>query len=303
MSHTSQPLKLSTAAILTLPPLLWAGNAIVGRMVHDLISPFALNFLRWAIAFTQQLPLAGWVLRRDSAVWPQWRQFALLGLLGIGCYNALLYLALKTSTPLNATLVGSSMPVWMLAVGRICWGIAVSRRQLLGAVLSVLGVAVVLSRGDPQVLRQLQLVPGDLFMVLATMLWAFYTWLLSRTTVSPQLRSDWSGFLLAQMVFGLMWSGLFTGLEAASGRFQLQPGWPLLGALLFIAIGPAILAYRFWGLGVQRSSPSVAGFFGNLMPLFTALLSIPQLGQTPQLYHGLAFALIVGGIMVSSRRG
>jgi drug/metabolite transporter (DMT)-like permease len=265
MSHTSQPLKLSTAAILTLPPLLWAGNAIVGRMVHDLISPFALNFLRWAIA--------------------------------------LLYLALKTSTPLNATLVGSSMPVWMLAVGRICWGIAVSRRQLLGAVLSVLGVAVVLSRGDPQVLRQLQLVPGDLFMVLATMLWAFYTWLLSRTTVSPQLRSDWSGFLLAQMVFGLMWSGLFTGLEAASGRFQLQPGWPLLGALLFIAIGPAILAYRFWGLGVQRSSPSVAGFFGNLMPLFTALLTIPLLGQTPQLYHGLAFALIVGGIMVSSRRG
>ena len=66
--------------------------------------------------------------------------------------------------------------------------------------------------------------------------------------------------------------------------------------------GPAILAYRFWGLGVQRSSPAVAGFFGNLMPLFTALLSIPLLGQTPQLYHGLAFALIVGGIMVSSRR-
>ena len=155
----SQPLKPSTAAILTLPPLLWAGNAIVGRMVHDLISPFALNFLRWAIAFMLLLPLAGWVLRRDSAVWPQWRQFALLGLLGIGCYNALLYLALKTSTPLNATLVGSSMPVWMLAVGRICWGIAVSRRQLLGAGLSVLGVAVVLSRGDPQVLRQLQLVP------------------------------------------------------------------------------------------------------------------------------------------------
>jgi drug/metabolite transporter (DMT)-like permease len=303
MIPMSQPLKPSTAAILTLPPLLWAGNAIVGRMVHDLISPFALNFLRWAIAFMLLLPLAGWVLRRDSAVWPQWRQFALLGLLGIGCYNALLYLALKTSTPLNATLVGSSMPVWMLAVGRICWGIAVSRRQLLGAGLSVLGVAVVLSRGDPQVLRQLQLVPGDLFMVLATILWAFYTWLLSRTSVSGQLRADWSGFLLAQMVFGLMWSGLFTGLEAASGRFHLQAGWPLLGALLFIAVGPAILAYRFWGLGVQRSSPAVAGFFGNLMPLFTALLSIPLLGQTPQLYHGLAFALIVGGIMVSSRRG
>ena len=74
-------------------------------------------------------------------------------------------------------------------------------------------------------------------------------------------------------------------------------------ALLFIALGPAILAYRFWGLGVQRSSPAVAGFFGNLIPLFTALLSIALLGEAPRLYHGLAFVLIVGGIMVSSRRG
>ena len=299
----TQKLTPGTAVLLVIPPLLWAGNAVVGRLVHELISPSTLNFIRWVLAFAILLPLAHGVLRKDSPLWPHWRRYALLGLLGIGLYNALQYMALQTSTPINATLVGSSMPVWMLAVGRICWGIAVSRRQLLGAGLSVLGVAVVLSRGDPQVLRQLQLVPGDLFMVLATILWAFYTWLLSRTSVSGQLRADWSGFLLAQMVFGLMWSGLFTGLEAASGRFHLQAGWPLLGALLFIAVGPAILAYRFWGLGVQRSSPAVAGFFGNLMPLFTALLSIPLLGQTPQLYHGLAFALIVGGIMVSSRRG
>lgn len=292
----------ATAAILTLPPLLWAGNAIVGRMIHELISPFALNLLRWVIAFVILLPLAGRVLGPRSAAWPHWRQFALLGLLGIGCYNALLYLALTTSTPLNVTLVGSSMPMWMLAIGRICWGMPISRRQWLGALLSMLGVAVVLSRGEPQLLLQLRLVPGDLFMVLATILWAFYTWQLSRTTVAQALRADWSGFLLAQMVFGLLWSGLFTGAEAAAGRFHLEPGWPLAAALLFIAIGPAILAYRFWGLGVQRSSPAIAGFFGNLIPLFTALLSIPVLGETPHAYHGLAFALIVGGIMVSARR-
>ncbi|KLO59704.1 membrane protein [Delftia tsuruhatensis] len=303
MSHTSPPLKLSTAAILTLPPLLWAGNAIVGRLVHDLISPFALNFLRWAIAFVLLVPLAGWALGRSSGTWSHWRQFAVLGLLGIGCYNALLYLALKTSTPLNVTLVSSSMPVWMLALGRIVWGIPVSRRQLLGALLSMLGVAVVLSRGDPELLLHLQLVPGDLFMVLATMVWALYTWLLSKAQVPQRLRSDWAGFLLAQMVFGLVWSGLFTGGEMAMGQFHIQWGWPLGGALLFIALGPAILAYRFWGLGVQRSSPAVAGFFGNLIPLFTALLSIALLGEAPRLHHGLAFVLIVGGIMVSSRRG
>jgi len=288
---------------LVLPPLLWAGNAVVGRLVHAMIPPITLNFFRWVLAFAILLPLAHGVLRKDSPLWPHWRRYAVLGLLGIGLYNALQYMALQTSTPINVTLVGSSMPVWMLAVGALVWGIPVSRRQLLGALLSMLGVAVVLSRGDPELLLHLQLVPGDLFMVLATMVWALYTWLLSKAQVPQRLRSDWAGFLLAQMVFGLGWSGLFTGGEMAMGQFHIQWGWPLGGALLFIALGPAILAYRFWGLGVQRSSPAVAGFFGNLIPLFTALLSIALLGEAPRLYHGLAFVLIVGGIMVSSRRG
>src|SRR5260370_21964591 len=98
---------------------------MIRRPPRSTLFPYTTLF-RSAIAFMLLLPLAGWVLRRDSAVWPQWRQFALLGLLGIGCYNALLYLALKTSTPLNATLVRSSMPVWMLALGRLCSGLALS---------------------------------------------------------------------------------------------------------------------------------------------------------------------------------
>jgi drug/metabolite transporter (DMT)-like permease len=295
-------LKLSTAAMLSLPPLLWAGNAIVGRLCSDLISPFALNLLRWSIAFVVLLPLAWKVLRKDSPIWPLWRQYMLLGLLGIGCYNALLYLALKTSTPLNVTLVSSSMPVWMLAIGRLCWGIAVSRRQLYGALLSILGVVVVMSRGDLHSLLNLRFVAGDLFMVLATIAWAFYTWLLSRTHEPREVKAHWASFLLAQMVFGLLWSALFTAGEVAMGEFRFVAGWPLFAALLFIAIGPAILAYRFWGMGVQRSTPAIAGFFGNLIPIFTALLSILVLGETPHLYHGIAFALIVAGIVVSSRK-
>ncbi|MEX8192002.1 DMT family transporter [Comamonas guangdongensis] len=295
-------LKPSTVAMLTLAPLLWAGNAIVGRLAHELISPFALNFARWCLAFVLLLPLAWQVLRSSSPIWPLWREYLVLGLLGIGCYNALLYLALKTSTPLNVTLVSSSMPVWMLAIGRLCWGIAVSRRQVYGALLSVLGVAVVLSRGDLPSLLKLRFVAGDLFMVLATMAWALYTWLLSRSTGPQEVKTQWAGFLLAQLVFGLGWSGLFTGGEALLGEFRFVAGWPLLGALLFIAVGPAILAYRFWGMGVQRSTPAIAGFFGNLIPLFTALLSILVLGETPRPYHGIAFALIVAGIVVSSRK-
>lgn len=292
--------------MLAMAPLFWAGNAIVGRLVHDLISPFTLNLVRWSLAFVVLLPLAANVLRKNSAIWQCWKQYAVLGALGIGSYNALLYLALKTSSPLNVTLVSSSMPIWMLVIGRIWFGTRISARQAVGAMLSVLGVVLVLSRGDAQQLLGLQLVPGDWFMLLATIVWSLYSWLLARSahTMPSQdaVRSNWAAFLMAQMVFGIGWSAVLAGGEVAMGAFVFTPNWTLAASMVFIVIGPAILAYRFWTEGVKRAGPATAGFFANLIPLFTALLSIPILGEVPQLYHALAFALIVGGIVVSARR-
>mgnify|MGYP006155104941 FL=1 len=291
-----------TAALLVLAPLLWAGNAVVGRLVHDLVPPITLNFLRWVLAFAILLPLAHRVLRPDSPLWAHWRRYALLGLLGIGLYNALQYMALQTSTPINVTLVGSSMPVWMLAVGAVFFGVSVTRRQFAGAALSMAGVLLVLSRGEWSQLLALRLVLGDVFMLLATISWSFYSWLLVRTSEPASVRADWAAFLMAQLVFGLGWSGAFAGVEWASGRTHIAWGWPLAAALAFIAIGPAVVAYRCWGVGVQRAGPAVAGFFSNLTPLFAALMSAAFLGEAPRLFHAAAFALIVGGIVVSSRR-
>ena len=298
----TQRLTPGTAALLVTAPLLWAGNAVVGRLVHTMIAPIALNFIRWLLAFAILLPLAHAVLRKDSPLWPHWRRYAVLGLLGIGLYNALQYMALQTTTPINVTLVGSSMPVWMLAVGTLFFGAKVTRQQLAGAVLSIAGVLIVLSRGEWGQLLALRLVPGDLFMLLATGSWSFYSWLLVRTSEPASLRGDWAAFLMAQMVFGLGWSGAFAGVEWGLGRTHIDWSWPLAAALAFIAVGPAVLAYRCWGVGVQRAGPAVAGFFINLTPLFAAVLSAAFLGETPHLFHGVAFALIVGGIVVSSRR-
>lgn len=298
----TQRLTPGTAALLTLPPLLWAGNAVVGRLVNGLIPPVTLNFFRWVLAFAILLPLAGWVLRPSSGLWTHWRRFALLGLLGVGAYNALQYLALQTSTPLNVTLVASSIPLWMLATGALFFGARVTRAQLLGAALSMAGVLVVLARGEWAQLLQLRLVTGDLFMLLATACWAWYSWLLTRRDEPPAIRGDWAAFLMAQVVFGLAWSGAFTAGEWALTDARITWGWPLLAALAFVAVGPAVLAYRCWGLGVQRAGPAMAGFFSNLTPLFAAIMSAAFLGDTPRVFHALAFALIVGGIVVSSRR-
>lgn len=310
-AHAPVRLTPTTVALLLIPPLMWAGNAVVGRMMQGVVPPVTLNFLRWVLAFVVLLPMAGWVLRPGSGLWPHWRRFALLGLLGVGLYNALQYMALKTSTPINVTLVASSTPIWMLLLGRLFYGVGISRRAALGAFLSLSGVAVVLSRGELMQLLSVQLVPGDAWMLLASMVWATYSWQLARPrpgTEPAAIKADWAAFLLAQMVMGLVWSGLLATGEwltlppPADGASHIVWGWPLVAALAYVAIGPSLLAYRCWGAGVGRVGPTIAGFFSNLTPLFAAVMSATLLGEPPRLYHAAGFVLIVGGILVTSRR-
>jgi drug/metabolite transporter (DMT)-like permease len=126
--------------------------------------------------------------------------------------------------------------------------------------------------------------------------------MLARPNEPAELRGDWAGFLMAQILFGLLWSSLFAGLEWTIGSPQIHWSPPVVLAVVFIAVGPAVLAYRLWGIGVQRAGPQIASFFSNLAPVFAALMSTVLLGEAPQIFHLLAFVMIVGGIVVSSRR-
>ena len=306
MSFVPHTLTPRTAALLLIPPLLWAGNTIVGRLVHELIPPITLNFFRWILAFVLLLPIAHQVLRHHSPLWPHWKRYALLGLLGVGGYNSLQYLALQTSTPINVTLVASSTPVFMLGMGALFFKQVVRKRQIFGALMSIVGVLLVLCRGDWHALANVHLVLGDVFVLIATACWAWYSWLLSHTQEPALVRGNWAYFLLAQIAFGLVWSGAFTAAEWSGFTgivdAHVSWSWPLLAALVYVAVGPALLAYRCWGLGVQRVGPTIAGFFANLTPVFAATLSALALGELPQMYHLAAFVMIIGGIVVSSRK-
>ncbi|HSF48811.1 MAG TPA: DMT family transporter [Burkholderiales bacterium] len=291
-----------TALLLTAPPLLWAGNAVVGKLMVGAVPPLSLNFLRWVLAGLILLPLGWRVLRGDSALWARWRRFSMLGLLGVGSYNALQYLALQTSTPINVTLIAGSMPVWMLAAGALFYRVRPHSRQVLGAALSLAGVVLVISRGNWATLMQLKLVPGDLYMIIATLMWALYSWMLARPSDNSAREWHWAEFLLAQIVFGAAWAGAAAGLEAAMIDVRIQWTSAVVAALFYIAIGPSLIAYRCWGIGVAAVGPAIAAFFSNLAPVFAAVLSAALLGDAPRWFHGGAFALIVAGIVVSSRR-
>ena len=291
---------LSTVFYLSLATFLWAGNAIAGRVLVGSISPITLSAVRWGLAALLLLPLGWRILKPASALWQNKSRFLVLGLLGVGSYNVLLYLALQTSTAINVTLIGASMPIWMLLIGAVFYEVKPRLLQLLGAVVSLIGVTVVLTRGEPASLLSMEVVMGDLLIMLATILWAFYSWMISRPGESTERQWPWAEFLMAQVLIGFMWTMLFEGAEIATGHAFIDLNYWTGALILFVAIGPSLIAYRCWGLGVNGSGPTVAAFFANLIPLFTALLSAAILGDPPQLFHGLAFVLIVVGILVSS---
>jgi drug/metabolite transporter (DMT)-like permease len=300
------------ALLLTLPPLMWAGNAVVGRLMVGHTPPLLLNLMRWIGALVLLLPL-GWhafgTSARRAEVRERWPHLALLGLLGVGVYNAMQYMALRTSTPLNVTLIAASSPLWMMLAGAALFRVRPSLRDLVASALSLAGVVVVLTRGAPRSLMQLQLVPGDLLILVAIGCWSVYSWLLVRPP--PSMRSDarpkwsWAEFLLVQVVFGVGWATAAAAAESAmlaDSDEGVRWGWPLALALVYLAIGPSLIAYRAWGVGVARAGPAMAALFSNLTPLFAALISAAVLGTWPEPYHLLAFALIVAGIMASALR-
>jgi drug/metabolite transporter (DMT)-like permease len=176
---------------------------------------------------------------------------------------------------------------------------------LLGALLSLAGVALVIARGHPLALAQVHFVIGDLLMLGAIFSWAIYSWLLVRPPPSmlgtERPNWNWAEVLMAQGLFGLAFAGGSAGLEQLAGAQPIAWGPGVALALVYVAVGPSLIAYRCWGLGVAEAGPAIAAFFGNLTPVFAALMSAALLGEWPQWFHGLAFLLIAAGILVSSR--
>ena len=291
-----------TAFYLTTAALMWAGNAIVGKILVQSSSPVLLNTIRWGVTALILLPFAWGVFKGSSPLWGQTKRFLLLSLFGVGSYNVLLYLALQSSTPINVTLIGASMPIWAIMIGALFYKESSYAKQIIGALISLVGVSIVIVRGELERLIEIEFVVGDLLMVFATILWGAYSWMLSHPKESTERTWPWSYFLLAQVGFGFCWSVGFAVTEWQLEYSHFTWSWPIVLMILYVIIGPSLIAYRCWGLGVNGAGATVATFFTNLIPLFTAILSTVLLQKPPELFHGLAFILILAGIYLSVQK-
>ncbi|MGA8008190.1 MAG: DMT family transporter [Thiomonas sp.] len=285
-----------TALLLTLPPLFWAGNAVVGRLMVGQIPPLALSFYRWFFALMIALLIVGPDLWRNRAVLrSKWKSLAIMGILGVGSYNSLQYVALETTTPLNVSLITSSGPVFILLIGGAFYKQAVGRAQWIGALLSIVGVALVVAKGDLAHLASMHFAPGDLIMLFAVFLWSIYTWELRQRPLGLAPMTS----LAAQMIWGVLAILPFMLAERWIGGDTTHWSGQVWLALAYVSVLPSLLAYWCWGSAVGKVGAQIPAYFGNLAPLFAALLSWLFLNETIHWYHLWAALLIFVGIHVA----
>jgi len=286
-----------TVGLLLLPPLLWAGNAIVGRALVGDFPPFALSFWRWTLALVLIAPFTAAELWRQRQVLRQWiGPLLAISAAGVGLYNSLQYLALQSAGVVSVTLIGASIPVMTLLIGAAFFGARIHQAQWLGAVVSALGVALVVARGRLENLAQLHFALGDLIMLIAALSWGVYTWLLRRRRPPLAL----GPLLTAQIALGALMILPFYLVEAAAGARIHWSGANLAG-LVYVAVLPSLVAYWCWDRGVARAGAVLPVLFANLIPVFAAGLATVFLDEAIAWYHLAGGILILAGILVANR--
>ncbi len=282
--------------LLTLTPLFWAGNFIVGRAVVGHIPPAALAWLRWSIASLILLPIAWRHLARD---WPlvrsHWRILLVLAITGPSLFNVMTYLGLNYTTAINGLVLQSAGPVLIVIASYILFAERVSWRQAVGIAISLPGVLVVVARGDLATLMALRPNIGDLLVLAAFVLWAVYSALLRKR---PAIH--WLSFAAVTAVVAALTNfPLFLAERMMGARLVVDLETVL--AVLYVAIFPSLLSYNFYNRGVELIGANRAGVFLHLVPLFGAGMAIGLLGEALHLFHIIGLVLIVSGVSLAAR--
>jgi drug/metabolite transporter (DMT)-like permease len=283
--------------LLSITALCWAGNAIVGRLAAGHIPPVTLSFLRWSLAFLLILPFAWKHLVRD---WPAIR--ARLGLMitlsitGIGIFNTLQYWALEHTQALNTLLLQSAGPLIVAVWSLIVLGVRLTLAQALGVLVSMAGVMVILLHGDLTALSNIQFNKGDLIFIVALVIFGLYSVLtLKRPAIhSLSFVAFTFGCGAACLIPLWIWE-LFSRPVMALNTNNLL-------SLFYVAVFPSTVAYLCFNRGVQLIGANRAAPFFHVVPVFGAVMAMVFLGERPQPFHFIGFALVLAGVYVASRR-
>ena len=273
---------MKASLYLVLATLFWSGNFVVGQAAVASMTPLDLTFWRWTLAAVPLLLLAHFIEKPDwRSVLRRWPVLLLLSVLGMSGYTLLLYGALGYTTAMNASLITAANPALIVVMAIVVLGERTTRLGWLGICLGLLGVLLVLTRGEVQRVFSLSINMGEVMMIGAIVVWGCYT-IIARRLDIPPIAATAVQVLIATVTlapFALVMKVQFPDTPAE--------GW----SLAYIAVFPSLGAYLFWNLALKTTPPGTAGNYLNLIVVFTAVITV-ALG-TP-----LSLVQIAGGLLV-----
>jgi drug/metabolite transporter (DMT)-like permease len=286
---------------MLITPALFAANLIVARWAQGAgIPPVFLAFGRWLLAFLILLPSCGarlWALR--NTLMANRQRILLLAGLGMGMAVAPQYVGARHTSAANVGIIFAACPALVSLIETVVWKAPLARRQAGGMFLAILGVLVVLSKGDVAALGQLEFGRGDLWVVLAACGWSCYTVLNKRLPLPPLPATV---KLAALIGGGALVLAPFAVAEAARGSVADFTDGRLYAALAFLAVVPSLGAYFCFDRLVAATGPARASLTVYLIPLFATLAAWPLLHEPPHPYHAAGFGIILAGVVGASMR-
>jgi drug/metabolite transporter (DMT)-like permease len=283
--------------LLSITSLCWAGNAIVGRLAAGHIPPVTLSFLRWFLAFLIILPFAWQHLVRDwRAIRANLGIMIVLSVTGIGAFNTMQYWALEHTQALNTLLLQSAGPLFVAMWSLVLLGIRLTPAQAIGIALSFCGVLMILLHGDLTTLKNIEFNQGDLIFILALLMFGLYS-------VLSLKRPEIHGLSFVGFTFGAGAACLIPPfIWELAARPPIEFDAANLLTLFYVAVFPSTVAYLCFNRGVQLIGANRAAPFFHMIPVFGAVMAFVFLGERPQLFHIIGFALVLTGVFVASRK-
>ena len=285
-------------ALLFAVPLCLSVNPLVSKAFIGDIPPWGMAFWRWTLAAALIAIFAGRALwRRRAAVRAEWRSLAALGFLGVFVAGAFVYIAAQTTTATNIGLLFALSPVFVVLIGAMLYGDRLGHWQIAGVAGSLLGAVLILMRGDLAALLGLRFASGDLWILIACICWSFYTVYNMRWKSALGL---WPRFL-AIMLAGTLMLAPFALWEHIAAR-RWEPDGRNLGAIVALAVFPAVLAYSGYAFIIARLGAARAILMQYIVPVYIAAFAWLALGERLAWYHIAGAALVLGGLFLATRR-
>ena len=294
----SAPLLDQPYLLLILAPLFWGGNVVAAKLVVGEIDPFLLLSARCVGATLFILPFSWRYLAAD---WPvirrTWPLLMAFGALGYALYNVLLYVGLTTTTAVNSSIETGALPMMILAANFIIFRVRARALQILGVLIAITGVMLTATHGDLTRILTLDINIGDGFVLLACLTYTAYT-LALRFRPQVHMMSFMAVAFTGAAIAGLAMLQLFgPGITSFATIPSMSPTVWLV--LAYVMVFPSMFSQVAYARGVELVGPNRAAPSHNLIPVFGALGSVLILGERLELYHYLAAAIIIAGIVLA----